>query len=171
MNKGLKVLLLVLGAIVVFLLADDLIAKGLNSKPLLCTSTDNKGMENVHHGLLVDHYNCVLGDDKTIFKWETYSCPFAEAPVTGKKIKDKSKELDDFVCDETLGLEEIYEDQNNTYFFSCFKSDYVVVVEDDGTEIPVKEALQNGTITIFDLSLNNIDYIIQYKDIEEQPEN
>lgn len=44
--------------------------------------------------------------------------------------------------------EPFWNDENYTYIFPSIRSEYVVVILSDGSEIPVKEALANGIITV-----------------------
>ena len=76
-------------------------------------------------------------------------------------IVDKTKEMDDFTCAQSL--EKFYEDDKYIYSYSCMKSEYVVVKYSDGKEETVKEALENKKITIEDLDKNNIQYYIDEK--------
>ncbi len=76
---------------------------------------------------------------------------------------DKTKEQPDFVCAEAL--EGFYEDDDYLYYYSCIKSDYIVVRYKDGHEEPVKDALKNGKITIKDLDKYGISY---YKELKER---
>jgi len=70
-------------------------------------------------------------------------------------IVDKSLEMD-FSC--AAVMERFYEDDKYAYSFSCMKSDYVVVVYEDKTEVTVKEALKEGKIKIEDLDKFDIKY-------------
>ena len=55
-------------------------------------------------------------------------------------------------------LEYFYEDDANKYYFSCIMSGVIIVTYEDGTTENVKEAINNGHITIADLDRNNIKY-------------
>ena len=56
-------------------------------------------------------------------------------------------------------LEEFYEDDTYEYYFSCAKSNLVIVKYENGKEETVSEALKNGNITISDLDQFGINYI------------
>ena len=74
---------------------------------------------------------------------------------------DKTKEEPNFVCAEAL--EGFYQDDNYYYYYSCIKSDYIIVRYKDGSEETVKEAINNGKITINDLDKFNIGYYKEEK--------
>ena len=80
-----------------------------------------------------------------------------EEKVTNiKNIIDETEVEDGFMC--ASALEEFYKDVENTYYFSCMKSNYVKVIYNDGTEETVKEALMKNKIMINDLDNYNIKY-------------
>ena len=56
-------------------------------------------------------------------------------------------------------LQFFYADSNFKYYYGSIKSEFVVVVFEDGSEITVEEALNEGIITINDLDYWNIKYI------------
>lgn len=77
--------------------------------------------------------------------------------VGNYKLVDKTKEIEDFACAEAL--EEFYEDDNYTYYWSCIKNKYMIIKYNDGTEETISQALQKGHIDIqildkFDISYN-----------------
>ena len=74
-----------------------------------------------------------------------------------KEIIDTTKTKKDFACAEAL--EEFYQDDTYTYFYSCIKSKYIIVGYESGFEETVANALKHGTIKIKDLERFNIDYI------------
>ncbi len=59
-------------------------------------------------------------------------------------------------CD--TALEKFYTDNDYTYYFSCIKSDYVIVKYEDGTTEKVVDAINNNKITIKELDKYNINY-------------
>lgn len=69
-------------------------------------------------------------------------------------IIDKTQEIEDFICAEAL--EEFYEDQEYKYFYSCIKSNYIIVKYSNGEEQTVKEALKTKKITIEDVLNSNV---------------
>jgi len=75
---------------------------------------------------------------------------------------DKTKDQLGFVCAEAL--EGFYEDDDYIYYYSCIKSDYIIVRYKDGSEETVKEALKNKKIKISDLDKFGIGY---YKELKE----
>ncbi len=82
-----------------------------------------------------------------------------EQPVTQKvevvEILDIA-ERDNIPCDEAL--QGFYSDEEYVYFYSCIKSQYVIVKYSDGTEKTVEDALKAGEITIEDLDKYGIEY-------------
>lgn len=158
-NKIITTLVSILIILVLIVLLDTIQSLIFNNKPLLSINPnwDNKGMYSVDKGIFVNHYRCVLNDDKTVFKWEKFSCPLTEDDSKIKEIVDTTKNKKDFTCAEAL--EEFYRDDNYIYFYSCIKSKYIVVRYKNGKEETVENALKKGTITIEDLDRFNIDYI------------
>ena len=74
---------------------------------------------------------------------------------TIEKIYDVA-EQDNIPCD--TGMEEFWKDGENTYYFSCIKSQYIKVVYWDGTSEDIVTALSNGHATIADLDRFQIEY-------------
>lgn len=72
-------------------------------------------------------------------------------------IVDTTNSIKDFSCAEAL--EEFYEDDNYVYYFSCIKSEYVIVEYKNGNVDTVEKALNDGLIEIKDLDEYKIDYI------------
>ena len=77
------------------------------------------------------------------------------------EIVDKTKSIEGFTCD--MMLEKFYEDSKYVYYYLCIMSDYVVVKYQNGSEETVKEALNNGTITISNLDEAGIKYYREEK--------
>ena len=63
----------------------------------------------------------------------------------------------DVMCAQAI--QEFYQDENYTYYFSCQKSDVVKVIYTDGTMEKVAVALKAGHIKITDLDRFNISYL------------
>lgn len=65
-------------------------------------------------------------------------------------------------------LEKFYENETTQYYFDGIKSEYIIVKYSDGTEKNIKDAFENGDVTISDLDKFDIDYITTpYKCKEE----
>ncbi len=77
---------------------------------------------------------------------------------TIEKIYDIAKR-DNIPCD--TGMEEFWKDGENTYYFSCIKSQYIKVVYWDGTSEDIVTALNNGHATIADLDRFQIEYYVK----------
>ena len=55
-------------------------------------------------------------------------------------------------------LEGFWADEEYTYYFSSIKSQYIIVHYSDGTQLPVREAMARGDVTIADLDRFGIGY-------------
>lgn len=143
--------MIIIGILVGIILLDSIQTLIFDNNPIIGIQT--RGMKK--EGILVDTYHCGNGKHDTVIKGFSYSCVYDEN-VT---IIDKSKDIEDFVCD--TALDPFYEDDNYYYSYSCIKSDYVFVRYSDGTEETVKEALKNNRIDIGYLDKFNIHYIKQ----------
>lgn len=72
------------------------------------------------------------------------------------RIVDETQNSD-VMCAQAI--QEFYQDENYTYYFSCQKSDVVKVIYTDGTMEKVAVALKAGHIKITDLDRFNISYL------------
>ena len=70
-------------------------------------------------------------------------------------IYDRAEE-ENLPCDEAMEL--FYEDETNEYYFSCIKSQYIMVMDSTGRTTDVVTALNEGLITIDDLDYYGIEY-------------
>lgn len=69
-------------------------------------------------------------------------------------------------------IDKFYEDEYYEYLFSALpQHEYVIVRYSDGTEQNVKEALEEGRITVFDLNKFNIEYLKSPKEYTILQEN
>lgn len=85
------------------------------------------------------------------------------------EIIDMTK-IEDIVCADAL--QKFYADAEYNYFYSCIKSEYVIVKYSDGSKKTVEEALKIGDITIEDLDKFEIEYYKKTLDGKEtQVEN
>lgn len=154
MKKVLKITLII-AVIIIGLLTLDFICIFTINRPLLAvkSSTSNK-----YSGIFYDTYNCAeYAVPQIKSKGTKFTC--ANNLIITKKVEsivDKTENLDDFACAEAL--EQFYEDDDYTYYYSCIKSEYIVVKYTDGTEETVSKALKNKTIKISDLEDYNIKY-------------
>ena len=55
-------------------------------------------------------------------------------------------------------IEVFYKDKTHEYYFNCIYSQCIIVTYEDGTTENIKEALNNGNISINDLDIYNIGY-------------
>ena len=149
MKKIVKIILIIIGLLVGFILIDSIQALVFDSNPIIGMQT--REMKKV--GILVETYHCGNGKHDTVIKGFSYSCTYDEN-IT---IIDKSRNIDNFSCD--TALEYFYEDEKYYYSYECLKSDYVIVKYSDGNEETVKEALNNNRIDIGTLDKFKIHYI------------
>ena len=77
------------------------------------------------------------------------------------EIEDKTKESN-YTC--AMALEKIYEDDKNEYYFSCIKSENIIVKYVNGESENIKYALKNGRVTLVDLNTWEIGYITKKKE-------
>lgn len=108
--------------------------------------------------------------------YDTYVCPQYTVPVIKSKFSKfscKERSIIESIIDETVNmknftcassLEEFYEDEENKYYFSCIKSQFVIVKYSNNVTKNVKEAFNNNEITIDDLKNYDIDFITISKD-------
>ena len=71
------------------------------------------------------------------------------------EIRDQEKE-ENLPCD--TALETFFEDENNKYYFSVIKSQYIIVTYSDGKSEDITTALKAGRVTIADLDEFDIEY-------------
>ena len=76
------------------------------------------------------------------------------------EIRDRAKE-ENIPCDDALEM--FYEDESNEYYFSSIKSQYVVVIYNDGISEDIVTALNAERVTIADLDEFGVEYYINPK--------
>lgn len=160
--KSIKIILSILISIL-FLVAVDIACIFIINKPLFAVKMNNVDSANiVYKGLFYDTYNCIEYSVPQIKnKFSKFACSIPIKDLEIKEIIDTSKEIDGFVC--ASSLEKFYEDDKKEYFYSCIKSDYIIVRYTNGKEEKVKDALKNGNIRITDLDLYDINYYSEGK--------
>lgn len=150
MKKSIKIILSIICIILIIIIVDMICIFTIN-RPLLAIKNNN-----VYKGLFYDTYDCA---EYAVPQIKLKGTKFTCANINFKKITniiDKTKNIKDFACAEVL--EQFYEDENYVYYFSCIKSEYIIVKYNDNTEDTVKKALENNVITISDLDKYNINY-------------
>lgn len=155
-KKSIKIIIGIIGIIILSIVI-DYISILLINRPVFALKDGN-----VYRGLFFDTYSCLEYSVPVIKRKDLkFSCATDKISI-GEilEIVDKSKEIEDFMCAEVL--EEFFEDNTYSYYFSCMKSSYVVVKYENGFEESVEDALANKTIRIDDLDKYHIDYI-KYK--------
>lgn len=158
-----KKLYILITTILVLIILDTFVAIIFTNSPIIHKRVQQLDNDSyVDKGLIVDTYYCTKEKDivtvSHYIKGNKYSCPVdnEEEMVGDFKIVDKMSEDPMMMCAQAL--EEFYLDKEYKYFFNCIKSDLVVVIYPDGTEISVKDALKDNKITIEDLDRFNISY-------------
>lgn len=159
MKKVGKIILIIVAVLVLHTII-DLIAIYNFNRPVFAIKGDNYK----YHGLFYDTYFCREYSAPFIkAKWNKYECivnfdPTIKEEVSKKvnKIEDLMMTRNDLMCAQAL--ETFYSDSEYEYYFNCMKSGMIIVTYEDGTEENVKEALNNGNITIKDLDKYNIGY-------------
>ena len=76
------------------------------------------------------------------------------------EIRDRAKE-ENLPTDDALEM--FYEDESNEYYFSSIKSQYVVVIYNDGISEDIVTALNAERVTIADLDEFGVEYYINPK--------
>lgn len=159
MKKVGKIILIIV-AIFTLHTVIDLIAIYNFDRPVFAIKGDNYK----YHGLFYDTYFCQEFSSPFIkAKWEKYNCIVSDTKIEEDTVKKVAKIEDlmltrtDLVCAEAL--ENFYSDSEYDYYFNCMKSGMIIVTYTDGSEENIKEALDNGNITIEDLDEYLIGYI------------
>ena len=127
--------IVVVSAIILLIAIDLLNVLAFNGKPMFLISENDTKQSSI----LYDIYDC---NGKRVYKFKgtKFNCPVEE----NKKvitITDKSK--GQYCAD---AIEYYYKD----YYFTCIKSQYVIVTI-NGKEYTIKEALNNGIVTMDEL--------------------
>lgn len=97
MKKGLKILLIVIGIIILCFILDLIFIFKLN-RPLFAIRQDNGDSINiVYKGLIYDTYNCLENSSmQIVFKWKKYSCDNT-IKITIEELENIHKEVDDSI--------------------------------------------------------------------------
>lgn len=161
MKKWIKIILIIVGVIALCFVIDFICIFTIN-RPLFAIKAKQP---YTYTGLFYDTYNCPEYSIPQIkAKTTKFTCAIERGDI-GKVIEivDTTKDIKNFTCAEAL--EQFYEDEYYTYYYSCIKSKYVIVKYESGYEETVDLALKNGTIKIEDLDTYKIDYIKNQKGI------
>ncbi len=84
--------------------------------------------------------------------------PYSEKPI--QSIRDYAGEQN---IPTDQAIEPFFEDDNCVYSFTSVKSQYVIVTFADGSEMPIKEALEKGYVKIRALDIYGIYYLTEKK--------
>lgn len=130
-----KGVIVVASAIVLLVTIDLLNVLAFNGKPMfLINESDTK-----QSSILYDIYDC-NGKKVYKFKGTKFNCPVDE----NKKVITITDKSEGTYCADAI--EYYYKD----YYFTCIKSQYVIVTV-NGKEYTIKEALNNGIVTMDEL--------------------
>ena len=130
-----KGIIVVVSAIVLLVAVDLLNVLAFNGKPMfLINESDTK-----QSSILYDIYDC-NGKKVYKFKGTKFNCPVDE----NKKVITITDKSEGTYCADAI--EYYYKD----YYFTCIKSQYVIVTV-NGKEYTIKEALNNGIVTMDEL--------------------
>ena len=130
-----KGVIVVASAIVLLVTIDLLNVLAFNGKPMfLINKSDTK-----QSSILYDIYDC-NGKKVYKFKGTKFNCPVDE----NKKVITITDKSEGTYCADAI--EYYYKD----YYFTCIKSQYVIVTV-NGKEYTIKEALNNGIVTMDEL--------------------
>ena len=140
MKKTIKYLCILVGVILLIFLMDLSRSVLFNKEPLIVISTTNDNGVKVSNSILYKTYNC----NGKIYV-ESISSKF-NCPIENKLITLTQNNKD--ICID--GIDYFYEDENYRYYFTCLKSNYIIVNIND-KEYMLKDALENGIITIKDI--------------------
>lgn len=146
MKKTIKYLCILVGVILLIFLMDLSRSVLFNKEPLIVISTTNDNGVKVSNSILYKTYNC----NGKIYV-ESISSKF-NCPIENKLITLTQNNKD--ICID--GIDYFYEDENYRYYFTCLKSNYIIVNIND-KEYMLKDALENGIITIKDIE-NKIEF-------------
>ena len=89
MKKVFKILLIVIVFILAFFTIDIIQARVFDNSPLIkiTKNMDGGNLDQLDVGVFTKTYYCLNGTQKTIFKWEEYTCPEENNPtITTQKI-------------------------------------------------------------------------------------
>ena len=127
--------IVVVSAIILLIAIDLLNVLAFNGKPMFLISENDTKQSSI----LYDIYDC---NGKRVYKFKgtKFNCP-VEKNKKVITITDKSEEQ---YCADAI--EYYYKD----YYFTCIKSQYVIVTV-NGKEYTIKEALNNGIVTMDEL--------------------
>lgn len=146
MKKTIKYLCILVGAILLIFLMDLSRSVLFNKEPLIVISTTNDNGVKVSNSILYKTYNC-NGKIYVESISSKFNCPIEDKLIT---LTQNNKDI----CID--GIDYFYEDENYRYYFTCLKSNYIIVNIND-KEYMLKDALENGIITIKDIE-NKIEF-------------
>lgn len=127
--------IVVVSAIILLIAIDLLNVLAFNGKPMFLISENGTKQSSI----LYDIYDC---NGKRVYKFKgtKFNCPVEE----NKKVITITDKSEGQYCADAI--EYYYKD----YYFTCIKSQYVIVTV-NGKEYTIKEALNNGIVTMDEL--------------------
>lgn len=127
-----------------------------------------QAMDTAASDLTYSYYTFTMPDEDVLIEIEDISVDIPGATTFIVDIWDRTKE-EQLDCADAIEL--FYEDETAEYYFSCFKSHYVMVMDNTGRTVDIVTALNEGLATIADLDYYGIDYFTAPKTGNTQPDN
>ncbi len=118
-------------------------------------------MDTSASDLTYSYYSFTMPEEDVLIEIEDVSVDIPGGTTFVVDIWDREEE-ERLPCDEAIEL--FWEDDTTEYYFSCIKSQYVIVMDNTGRTVDVVSALREGLITIADLDHYGIEYFTNPKD-------
>ncbi len=112
MKKTIKTIVIVIVTLLILLVIDTIQAKVFNNSTVIKITEEYNGgtLTKLDKGVFVDTYFCSNGAQKTVFKWEKYTCPSSETAEennSNKQNEIKWEEITEDGINEELLLQNI----------------------------------------------------------------
>lgn len=120
-----------------------------------------QAMDTAASDLTYSYYTFTMPEEDVLIEIEDVSVDIPGGTTFVVDIWDREEE-ERLPCDEAIEL--FWEDDTTEYYFSCIKSQYVIVMDNTGRTVDVVSALREGLITIADLDHYGIEYFTNPKD-------
>lgn len=127
-----------------------------------------QAMDTAASDLTYSYYSFTMPEEDVLIEIEDVSVDIPGGTTFVVDIWDREEE-ERLPCDEAIEL--FWEDDTTEYYFSCIKSQYVIVMDNTGRTVDIVTALSEGLATIADLDYYGIDYFTAPKTGNTQPDN
>lgn len=160
MKKSKKILLIIMGIFICIVIVDSGQAFIFNNKPFLklVENIDGEYLYQKNKGILVNNYVCTNGTKKTIFKFQSYTCPIKKLEYVRSgeesKVEIKNNEVKLKIKENTLNdswVTVIIE--NDSKYMVGYGQSYFVEKEIDGRWY----SLENVSDRVFNLPLYHLE--------------